>query len=164
MRTIGGTLGGQIAASLIAAHLASSGLPEESGFTAAFAMFAVALVLATLAALAIPSARRAVARDLVLPGAGAAATVPDPVDAEHSIDGAVRTTAGDPLDDALVVLLDRHGHAMQRTRTDPRGRYRITGIQRGPHTVVVIADGHHPDATDIAVPPPVGPVLVHCSR
>jgi EmrB/QacA subfamily drug resistance transporter len=164
MRTIGGTLGGQIAASIIAAQLASSGLPKESGFTAAFAMFAVALVLATLAALAIPVTRRVVARDLVLPGAAVAAALPDPVDDEHAIDGAVHTTTGDPLDDALVVLLDQHGHAVQQTRTGPRGQYRITGIQRGPHTIVVIADGHDPDATDIAVPRQGGPVLVLGSR
>ena len=55
MRTIGGSLGGQIAASIVATHLiAGSQLPAESGFTLAFALSAAALVVAFLAALAIP--------------------------------------------------------------------------------------------------------------
>ena len=54
MRTIGGSLGGQIAASVVAAHIASSGLPEEAGFTTAFAISAVGVGLALLAATAVP--------------------------------------------------------------------------------------------------------------
>jgi MFS family permease len=54
MRTIGGALGAQIAASVISAHLASNGLPTESGFTEAFAASAVALTLALAAGLLIP--------------------------------------------------------------------------------------------------------------
>jgi EmrB/QacA subfamily drug resistance transporter len=159
MRTIGGTLGGQIAASIIAARMAPTGLPRESGFTAAFAMFGIALVLATVAAIAIPAARKAQAADLVVPAVGAA-TVPDPVAELHLIDGVVHTADGDPLPGALVVLLDEHGVAVQQTVTDGSGRYRITGIRRGRHSVVVIADGHHPDASDIVVPHPVEPLLV----
>jgi EmrB/QacA subfamily drug resistance transporter len=60
MRTIGGSLGGQIAASVVAGHVAArTGLPEESGFTAAFAMSAVGVAAAFACALAIPSPRRA---------------------------------------------------------------------------------------------------------
>jgi MFS family permease len=55
MRTIGGSLGGQIAASIVATHLiAGSELPSEAGFTEAFALSAGALAVAFLAALAIP--------------------------------------------------------------------------------------------------------------
>jgi len=54
MRTIGGSLGGQIAATIVAGHIALSGLPEESGFTTAFAMSAVGVAVAFLIALAIP--------------------------------------------------------------------------------------------------------------
>lgn len=55
MRTIGGSLGGQIAATIVAAHLvAATGLPEESGFTAAFALSAVVMAGAFLVTLAIP--------------------------------------------------------------------------------------------------------------
>jgi EmrB/QacA subfamily drug resistance transporter len=55
MRTIGGSVGGSVAASIVAGHLAlSSGLPEESGFTLAFAVSAVGVALAFVASLAIP--------------------------------------------------------------------------------------------------------------
>jgi EmrB/QacA subfamily drug resistance transporter len=56
MRTIGGSLGGQISASIVAGHvIARTGLPEESGFTLAFALSAVGVALAFACALAIPS-------------------------------------------------------------------------------------------------------------
>jgi EmrB/QacA subfamily drug resistance transporter len=58
MRTIGGSLGAQIAASIVATHLiAGTTLPAESGFTLAFVLSAAVLVLACLAALAIPRRR-----------------------------------------------------------------------------------------------------------
>jgi EmrB/QacA subfamily drug resistance transporter len=61
MRTIGGAIGGQVSASIVAGHVAASGLPEESGYTVAFAISAVGVCLAAGATLAIPgtlSARR----------------------------------------------------------------------------------------------------------
>jgi MFS family permease len=58
MRSVGGALGAQIAASVVGAHLSASGLPEESGFVAAFVLSAAVLLLAFAAALLIP--RRAV--------------------------------------------------------------------------------------------------------
>ena len=58
MRSVGGALGAQIAASIVGAHLGASGLPEESGFVAAFVLSAAVLLLAFAAALLIP--RRAV--------------------------------------------------------------------------------------------------------
>jgi EmrB/QacA subfamily drug resistance transporter len=57
MRTIGGALGGQIAATVIAGSVAASGLPEERGFTIAFAVSAGALFVSFLAALAVPKKR-----------------------------------------------------------------------------------------------------------
>jgi EmrB/QacA subfamily drug resistance transporter len=57
-RTIGGSLGGQIAASIVSGHVvARTGLPEESGFTMAFAMSAVGVGVAFLCGLAIPPRR-----------------------------------------------------------------------------------------------------------
>ena len=59
MRTIGGSIGGQIAASIVAGHVAAgTGLAEESGFTIAFVMSAIAVSGAFLFALAIPSRER----------------------------------------------------------------------------------------------------------
>ena len=59
MRTVGGALGGQIAASIVTAHVeAGTSFPVESGYTAAFLMSAVGLLLAFAAALAIPRERR----------------------------------------------------------------------------------------------------------
>jgi MFS family permease len=57
MRTIGGALGAQIAASIVSAHVAADGLPQESGFTEAFAASAFALALALAAGILIPRRR-----------------------------------------------------------------------------------------------------------
>ncbi|AZM46625.1 MFS transporter [Streptomyces sp. WAC 06738] len=58
MRTIGGSLGAQIAASVVAAEtVPGTGIPAESGYTTAFVMSAAALAVAALAALAGPGRR-----------------------------------------------------------------------------------------------------------
>jgi len=59
VRTIGGAIGSQVAAVIVTATVASSGLPTEHGFTIAFAALAVALGIGFLAALLVPG--RAVA-------------------------------------------------------------------------------------------------------
>ena len=56
MRTLGGAVGGQIAATLLA-HSLIAGHPSEHGYTLAFAMGAVALALAFAASFAIPARR-----------------------------------------------------------------------------------------------------------
>jgi MFS family permease len=53
-RTVGGALGSTIGASVIAGSVGASGLPRESGFTAAFALCAVGLALGILTALLVP--------------------------------------------------------------------------------------------------------------
>jgi predicted MFS family arabinose efflux permease len=58
IRTIGGSIGAAAMASIVTSHLAPSGLPQESGYTIGFAAMAGGLVLAALAGLLIPSARR----------------------------------------------------------------------------------------------------------
>jgi EmrB/QacA subfamily drug resistance transporter len=71
MRSIGGSLGAQIAAAIVAGQLASDGLPAERGFVLAFAMSAIALLLATGVGLAIPTRpRRAAATETVAAPAG----------------------------------------------------------------------------------------------
>jgi EmrB/QacA subfamily drug resistance transporter len=57
MRTVGGAFGAQVAASIVAGHIGAGGLPQESGFTAAFAASAAALALALIAGLLIPGRR-----------------------------------------------------------------------------------------------------------
>jgi MFS family permease len=56
MRSVGGALGAQIAASIVGAHVGTGGLPSENGFVIAFVVSAAALGLAFLAALLIPRA------------------------------------------------------------------------------------------------------------
>jgi EmrB/QacA subfamily drug resistance transporter len=54
MRLIGGSIGGQTAAAIVAGHIAATGLPEESGFIAAFVMSAVGVGAAFVVAFWIP--------------------------------------------------------------------------------------------------------------
>jgi EmrB/QacA subfamily drug resistance transporter len=58
IRTIGGSIGSAVMASIVTSQLEPSGLPREAGYTTGFAVMAGGLVLAALAGLLIPSARR----------------------------------------------------------------------------------------------------------
>jgi EmrB/QacA subfamily drug resistance transporter len=55
IRTIGGSIGAALMASIVTSHLGAGGLPKEIGYTAGFAMLAGALVVAAVAALFIPT-------------------------------------------------------------------------------------------------------------
>ncbi|HEV2886233.1 MAG TPA: MFS transporter [Jatrophihabitans sp.] len=57
IRTIGGSVGAAVMASVITSGALAGGLPKESGYTAGFAMLAGALLLAALAGLLIPPLR-----------------------------------------------------------------------------------------------------------
>src|SRR3954468_12806479 len=73
MRSLGGALGAQLVASLLAGKtIAGSGIPAEAAYTDAFIVAAVAAGLAMLAALAIPHPRRPTAQGA--PAAEASAT------------------------------------------------------------------------------------------
>jgi EmrB/QacA subfamily drug resistance transporter len=54
IRSIGGALGSAIATSILVSHLLPSGVPSSDGYTAGFVVCAASLVVAALAALAIP--------------------------------------------------------------------------------------------------------------
>jgi len=54
IRTIGGSIGAALMASIVTSHLQSNGLPKEGAYTAGFAMLAAGLGLAALAAMLIP--------------------------------------------------------------------------------------------------------------
>ena len=56
MRSIGGSIGGQLSASILASSVAASGLPTDEGFSIAFLVSAVGLLLAVGAAVLIPRA------------------------------------------------------------------------------------------------------------
>jgi MFS family permease len=56
-RIIGGALGTSVATSIVASSLLPSGYPEENGFTVAFVVCSVSMLVAALAALAVPTRR-----------------------------------------------------------------------------------------------------------
>ena len=58
IRTIGGSIGAAVMASIVTARLEPSGLPTGSGYTTGFAVMGAVLVVAALAGLLIPSQRR----------------------------------------------------------------------------------------------------------
>jgi MFS family permease len=61
MRTIGGAIGGQLAATLIADNTGAEGLPAVTGFTETFVMAIVFLIVCALTGLLIPGRRPAAA-------------------------------------------------------------------------------------------------------
>jgi EmrB/QacA subfamily drug resistance transporter len=58
IRTIGGSIGSAVMASIVTSHLAATGLPKESGYTIGFAVIGAGLILAALAGLLIPAGAR----------------------------------------------------------------------------------------------------------
>jgi EmrB/QacA subfamily drug resistance transporter len=58
IRTIGGSIGAAVMASIVTAQLEPSGLPKEAGYTTGFAVMAGVMVVAMLAGLLIPAPRR----------------------------------------------------------------------------------------------------------
>jgi EmrB/QacA subfamily drug resistance transporter len=54
VRTIGGAIGADIAASVLGAHLLASGEPTKHGYTIAFSLCAAVMIAGVLAALAVP--------------------------------------------------------------------------------------------------------------
>jgi EmrB/QacA subfamily drug resistance transporter len=64
IRSIGGALGSSIATSIVVTDLLPSGFPKEAGFAAAFVVCGSSMIVAGLAALAVPSRRRREARSL----------------------------------------------------------------------------------------------------
>jgi EmrB/QacA subfamily drug resistance transporter len=63
IRTIGGSIGAAMMASIVTSQLQPSGLPRESGYVIGFAVLAGGLVLAALAGLRIPVGRRPLTKD-----------------------------------------------------------------------------------------------------
>ena len=82
VRTIGGSIGSALMASIVTARLLPSGLPREAGYTGGFAAMTAALLLAAAAGLLIPAVRRAAS-------AASAGAVVDAAAAAASLGGAV---------------------------------------------------------------------------
>ncbi len=59
IRTIGGSIGAAVMASIVTSQLEPTGLPKESGYTTGFAVMACGLLLAALAGLLMPSVLKA---------------------------------------------------------------------------------------------------------
>jgi EmrB/QacA subfamily drug resistance transporter len=59
IRTIGGSIGAAVMASIVTSRLEPTGLPKESGYTTGFAVMACGLLLAALAGLLMPSVLKA---------------------------------------------------------------------------------------------------------
>jgi EmrB/QacA subfamily drug resistance transporter len=252
MRTIGGALGAQISASIVAGSVGATGHPGESGFVAAFLMSAIGLAAATAFAVAIPrriaAAAHSASADVVaatpvappppepamapLPHPAALPTVPvgpslrgrvlhleprplpaasvtitdrsgrhvahaysdadgafelavdspgvylvhtarngdrplvqtvrlgfEPTELEITLHGGVfgicgviREADGPAVAAATVVALDLLGETLGRTRTHRDGRYELTDLPAGEHTLVVLAAGFHPTAVELPIP------------
>jgi len=58
VRTVGGAIGGQVAASLLAASLLANGYPSEHGYTTTFVVMAGVLATSVAASLAVPGRSR----------------------------------------------------------------------------------------------------------
>jgi EmrB/QacA subfamily drug resistance transporter len=138
MRTIGGVLGGQIAASLITGHIQANGFPSEVGFTASFGMFTVAGVLAMVATVFVPARAGQPVIDVEAPAQ------PTAEPGHLAITGTVRAAHG-PLHAAVVVLLDHEGQVVQTTHTDLDGAYRFPDPPIGGESVLAMADGFAPE-------------------
>jgi MFS family permease len=66
VRTIGGAIGAEIAASVLGAHLLTSGEPAKHGYTITFSICVAVLFAGVLASLAVPGRRRREAYSLEL--------------------------------------------------------------------------------------------------
>jgi EmrB/QacA subfamily drug resistance transporter len=95
IRTIGGSIGAVVMASIVTAKLEPSGLPTQSGYTTGFAVMAAVLVMAALAALLIPSQRRPGTAVTEAGAVGALAMSGDAVTAESAAGEAVASELGE---------------------------------------------------------------------
>ena len=66
VRTIGGAIGAEVAASILAGNLLASGLPAKHGYTLTFVLCATVLAVGVLASLAVPGRKRQAADNATL--------------------------------------------------------------------------------------------------
>lgn len=92
IRTIGGSIGAAVMASIVTARLEPSGLPAGSGYTTGFGVMAAVVLVAAVAALLIPAARRP---GPAVPAAAAVATLAMSGDAVTAESAAGETVASE---------------------------------------------------------------------
>jgi EmrB/QacA subfamily drug resistance transporter len=95
IRTIGGSIGAAVMASIVTAKLEPSGLPVESGYTAGFGIMAAVLVVAALAGALIPSMRRPSQAVTAAGATGTLAMSGDAVTAESAAGETVASELGE---------------------------------------------------------------------
>jgi EmrB/QacA subfamily drug resistance transporter len=95
IRTIGGSIGAAVMASIVTSRLQPSGLPTGSAYTTGFAVMAGVLVVAALAGLLIPSQRRPRGADIERAAIGTLAMSGDAVTAESAAAETVASELGE---------------------------------------------------------------------
>jgi nitrate/nitrite transporter NarK len=95
IRTIGGSIGAVVMASIVTAKLEPSGLPTGAGYTTGFGVMAAVLAVAALAALLIPSQRRPGTAATEAAAIGALAMSGDAVTAESAAGETVASELGE---------------------------------------------------------------------
>ena len=95
IRTIGGSIGAAVMASIVTAKLEPSGLPTESGYTTGFAIMAAVLLVAALAGALIPSQRRPSRAVTERAAVGTLAMAGDALTAESAAGETVASERGD---------------------------------------------------------------------
>jgi EmrB/QacA subfamily drug resistance transporter len=95
IRTIGGSIGAAVMASIVTAKLEPSGLPVQSGYTIGFGIMAGVLVVAALAGAVIPSMRRPGQAATETAAVGTLAEAGDAVTAETAAGQTVASELGE---------------------------------------------------------------------
>ncbi len=136
MRTVGGAIGGQVAAAVLTGYMAASGFPREAGYTLTFVLLAMALGLALLCVLAIPRPVRVGARP---------EPTPDPLLAGRVVRGTARVPA------AVLTVLGTDGREVAHVRADDSGSFFLP-LPAGRYFVIATDAGRSPAAVTLDLP------------
>lgn len=142
MRTVGGAIGGQVAAAVLTGYLTASGYPREAGYTLTFLLLAGALGIALISVLAIPKPARAAG---VTRGPVEVAPEPDP--APGVLLGRVRR-ADTRVPAAVLTVIGLDGREVLHTRANDAGEFTIE-VPPGRYFVVVTDAGRSPQAVSV---------------
>ncbi|MQY31795.1 MFS transporter [Nocardia aurantia] len=156
VRTVGGAIGSALSSVILTsgAHTAH-GLPADSGYSNVFWFLGGVALLASFAAIAIPSV------PALEPQSELVDTVaPEPLQAglhapvalhESAVHGHIRHAGGLPVTGVMLTLIDPHGHQIARAANTPDGAYRIDTPGPGDYVLIAAANGHQPVAVTVAL-------------